>query len=60
MGVYSLPHLLTHSLCLILVLLGTVLSDNVMPEEKTIDAKKGDARDDRLQYIRKTQQEVSE
>jgi hypothetical protein len=31
-----------------------------MPEEKTIDAKKGDARDDRLQYIRKTQQEVSE
>jgi hypothetical protein len=28
------------------------------PEEKTIDAKKGDARDDRLHYIRKTQQEV--
>ena len=29
-----------------------------MSQEKTIDAKKGDARDDRLQYIRKTQQEV--
>mmetsp|Transcript_17781 Transcript_17781/g.29723 ORF Transcript_17781/g.29723 Transcript_17781/m.29723 type:complete len:102 (-) Transcript_17781:292-597(-) len=29
-----------------------------MSQEKTIDAKKGEARDDRLHYIRKTQQEV--
>ena len=29
-----------------------------MSQEKTVDVKKGEARDDRLQYIRKTQQEV--